>query len=131
MYVLAVMVSKKCSKPFSSTHINLLPLLKVIHNIVNAPRFELIALRIIRRNALIFFQFDPVLDILHALLIVLMRIPFGIMLPDPFWQARRRLSRVDLDLGPVCLLQQLGVGEADLLSAGRAGESERIVSQCG
>ena len=52
-----------------------------------------------------------------------MRVPFGVVLPDPLGQARGRLAWVDLDLGPVGLLQQLGVGEANFLSAGGAGES--------
>ena len=50
------------------------------------------------------------------------------MLPDPFGQAGRRLAWVDLDLGPVGFLEELGVGEADFLGAGGAGES--IGCQC-
>ena len=51
------------------------------------------------------------------------------MLPDPFGQAGRRLAWVDLDLGPVGFLEELGVGEADFLGAGGAGESVEIDGQ--
>lgn len=59
----------------------------------------------IRRNTLVVFQSDTILEVLNTLLVVLVRVPFGVVLPDPLGQARRRLAWIDLDLGPVGLLQ--------------------------
>jgi hypothetical protein len=71
------------SHPLSSTQINLFPLLQIIHNVVNTPGLELVAFRIVLRNVLIVFQSDAVLEILNALVVVLVRVPFGVVLPDP------------------------------------------------
>jgi hypothetical protein len=67
----------------SSTQINLFPLLQIIHDIVDTPGLELVTLRIVRGNTLIVFQSDTVLKILNALVVVLVRVLFGVMLPDP------------------------------------------------
>ena len=63
------------------------------------------------------------MKVLNTLLMIVVRVSLSIVLPDPFRQARRGFARVDLNLGPVGLLEQLGVGEADFLGAGCAGES--------
>lgn len=54
--------------------------------------------------------------------------PLSIVLPNPLGKSRGRLARIDLDLIPISLLQKLGVGKADLLRAGRAGEFQMLVS---
>jgi hypothetical protein len=111
------------SKPLPIPQINLPPFLQISHNLINAPRLKLIPFRIIRRNTLVVLHPNTILEVLDTLLVVAMRVPFGVVLPDPLGQARRRLAWVDFDLSPVGFLQQLGVGEADFLGAGGAGES--------
>lgn len=61
-------------------------------------------------------------------MVVVVGKPLSIVLPNPLRQARGRFSRIDLDLVPVGLLQQLGIGEANLLRAGCAGEPKILVS---
>lgn len=58
-----------------------------------------------------------------------MRILLGVVLPDPFGQARRGFPRINLDLRPVSLLQQFCIGEPDLLRASCAGESAALVRE--
>jgi len=111
------------SKPLPSPQINLSPRLQILHNLINAPRLKLVPLRIVRRDTLVILHPDTILKVLNTLLIILVRKPLGVVFPDPFGQARRGLARVDFDLSPVGLLEELGVGEADFLGAGGAGES--------
>lgn len=111
------------SKPFSSTQIHFLALLQVTHYIINTPKLKPVPSRIVQRDALIILHPNTFLDVFGALLIVVMRMPFGVMFPDPLRQARRRLARINLNLSPVRFLQQLGVGKAYLLGAGGACES--------
>jgi hypothetical protein len=117
------------SEPISSTQINFPPLLQILHDIIDAPGLELVSSWVVRRNALIVFQFDAILEVLDNLLVILVREPFRVVFPDPLGQARRRLSWVDFDLRPIRLLQQLDVGETDFLSAGGAGESVEVDCQ--
>jgi len=111
------------SKPLPIPQINLPPLLQIRHDLINAPRLKLVTPRVIRRDALVVLHPDTILEVLDTLLVIIMRVHFGVVLPDPFRQARRRLARVNSDLSPVGFLEQLGVGEADFLGAGGAGES--------
>lgn len=117
------------SKPFSSTQIHFLALLQVTHDIINTPRLKLVPSRIVRRDALIILHPDSFLDVFGALLVIIMRMPFGVMFPDPLRQARRRLARINLDLSPVGFLQQLSVGEPYFLGAGGACESVEVIGQ--
>lgn len=63
-------------------------------------------------------------------MVVVVGKPLGIVLPNPLRESRGRLARIDLDLIPVGLLQELGVGEANLLRAGCAGESAILGKGC-
>lgn len=94
----------KHSKPLSSSQIDLLPLLQVTHDIVNTPRLKLVPSRIIRQDALIVLHPDAFLDVFGALLIVFVRVPLGVMFPNPLGQARRRFARINFDLSPVGFL---------------------------
>lgn len=121
--VYLLQASSATSKPISSPQINLLPFVEILHDVVNAPGLILVSLRIVRRNTVVVFDPESILHCFDALLVVLMREGLSIVLPDPLRQARRRLSRVNLDLCPISLLEKLCVGESDLLSAGGASES--------
>jgi len=43
--------------------------------------------------------------------------------PDPLWELGRGAARVEGDFGPVCVLEEFGVGEAEFLGAGVTDET--------
>lgn len=104
--------------PVPTTQIKLLRFFHVRHDIVNAPRLELISRRVVGRQIFSIAQvLCAVLDGLHTLLVVLICVDFGVMLEYPGWQLGLSTTRIELDLAPVGVLEKFGVGEAELLSA--------------
>jgi len=95
----------------------------IFHDLLNTPRLVRIALGIIRLKCILVLHVDALHHARRTLLVIFVRVCFGIVAPHPFGQLGLRAARVELDFGPVRVLQEFGVGEAELLCAGIANEA--------
>jgi len=93
-----------------------------VHDPVNGPRLVLVAWRVVRWDARL-VEANVLVHGLDVLGVVLVGVWFRVVLPHPLRVLRLRATRVELDLGPVGVLKELGIGEANLLGAGVADET--------
>jgi hypothetical protein len=59
---------------------------------------------------------------LYRLCVIFISVSLRVVRPDPFREFGSGATRVELDFVPVGVLQEFGVGEAQLLGAGVADE---------
>lgn len=106
----------------AQVHADTLP--HAVHNVVNAPWLPLIARREVGLDPGL-VEWNALLHRLHVFGVVLVGVHLWVVVPDPARVLGLRQTRVELDLGPVGFLQELGVGETELLGAGVAEEAVR------
>lgn len=110
--------------PVTRTKINSIASSHVIHNLLDAPGLILVALWIIGFKLVFIPHVDALAEGLGALIVVFIRIGFRVMGPHPLGQFGGCTPGVDLDLVPVGVLEQLGIGEAEFLRARIANEAK-------
>ena len=93
-----------------------------VHDLINRPRLPLVARRIVGWDSTL-VEADALLHRLDVLGVVLVSVDLWVVVPDPAGVLGLRETRVELDLGPVGDLEELGVGETHLLGAGIADEA--------
>lgn len=95
----------------------------VIHDLLDTPGLVLVALGVVGLELVLILHVDALFETLCALLVVLVCVRLGIVAPYPLGQLRGGTTRVKLDLVPVGVLEELGIGEAEFLGAGVADET--------
>lgn len=114
--------------PITSSQFSGLSSPHIFHDLLDAPRFIFVSLGIIRLEARLVFHLDALLHAGDCLFVILVRVRFRIVRPNPLGELGCCAARVELDFVPVCVLEQFRVGESKFLSARVTDEPECRVS---
>jgi hypothetical protein len=109
--------------PISRTKINRLASAHILHNLLNAPGLILVTLGVVGLERSLVCHVDALLQALGAQSVVFVGVGFGVVRPHPFGELGCGAARVELDFVPVGVLEEFGVGEAELLGARIADEA--------
>ena len=112
------------SLPITSSQINRLSSPHILHDVFDTPRLEFVSLGVVRLKRIFVLHVHTLLQALGALGVVFVCVSFRVVGPDPFGKFGCGAARVELDFVPVGVLEEFGVGEAELLGAGIADESK-------
>lgn len=123
VYSAAMPFSCPCLLPVTSSKINRLTRPHVIHDLLDAPRLVLVALGVVGLELVFILHVNALLQRLRALLVVLVYVGLRVVRPNPLGELGSGTARVKLDLVPVGVLEEFGVGEAELLGAGVTDEA--------
>lgn len=115
--------------PVTGTKVKGLTSPHVIHDILNVPGLVLVTRWVVWWHALVLIEANVLLHTVNNSVEVLVDVVLGIVAPNPAGHLGLSTARVELDLLPVGLLEELGVAETQLLGASITDESvEKTVS---
>jgi hypothetical protein len=108
--------------PVTRAKLNRNALAHSIHDSIDRPLLPLVARREVRRDSRL-VEADTLLHRLDVLGVVLVGVDLWVVVPNPAGVLGLCETGVELHLGPVGDLEELGVGEAHFLGAGVADET--------
>jgi len=88
-----------------------------VHNLVDVPWLVTVTRRVVRRDTLVILVSNTLLHAVNNVVVVGVHVVLGVVTPDPLGELGSSHARIELDLLPVGVLEELCVTEAELLCA--------------